>query len=369
MLLSHFDKEEQALIIYFKQMLDKYDDLPPESASVAPPAESEQAAQLEQPLTPPPSPHLQKAEAPEPASSRPVAFAGKSLEILLEAVEPHTETAELEKEQTEVQTLVPEQEVQSEAVTEDVQTAVQTTTAVQATEAQTEVQTAEVQAAEVQTTEVQAAEAQAEIQEQEVQTATATEEVQAPAQAEVQPEAVKEAEQLKAKEEITAEEAAKKAEDESLRWSNIETDAEFQALFFIVKGVRFAVPLVDLGGIYTISKPLTEIFGKPIWYRGMMDLKGKNINVVDTIRWVKPDAPVKNDYKYIIVLGSSLWSVGCDELEGNRFLKKDSVKWRQSAGGRPWLAGIVKEEMCALLHVKALIAMFEKGFELSNIVS
>ncbi|MCR5536565.1 MAG: chemotaxis protein CheW [Succinivibrio sp.] len=153
---------------------------------------------------------------------------------------------------------------------------------------------------------------------------------------------------------------------DGLQWENIETPNEFQALFFLARGVRFAVPLVDLGGIYECSN-VTSLFGKPAWYKGISDVRGRKINVVDTLKWVKPDVKVDSEFKYIILLGDSLWSICCDELEGNRYLNKENVKWRQNAGNRPWLAGIVKKEMCALLHVNALVTMFGEGFDLKTL--
>ena len=149
-------------------------------------------------------------------------------------------------------------------------------------------------------------------------------------------------------------------------WHNIELPKEFQALFFLVKGIRFAVPLVNLGGIFQ-SEKITPLFGKPKWFMGIADIRGKKMNVVDTLKWVKSDAPDSENYEYKIALDNTLWSIGCDELEGNRILSNDSVTWRQHSGNRPWLAGIVKKEMCALLHVEELIKMCEKGVNLKDL--
>lgn len=160
-------------------------------------------------------------------------------------------------------------------------------------------------------------------------------------------------------------EASAPAEPDVLQWQNVELPSEFQALFFMVRGVRFAVPLVDLGGIFEMGK-LTAIVGRPHWHQGLIDIRGKKINVVDTMRWVKPDVMDEHEYSYLIVLGNSRWAVACDELEGNRKLSFDNVKWRKCAGSRPWLAGIVKKEMCALFHVQALTEMFERGFTLDG---
>ena len=126
------------------------------------------------------------------------------------------------------------------------------------------------------------------------------------------------------------------------------------------------MPLVNLGGIFQ-SEKITPLFGKPKWFMGIADIRGKKMNVVDTLKWVKSDAPDSENYEYKIALDNTLWSIGCDELEGNRILSNDSVTWRQHSGNRPWLAGIVKKEMCALLHVEELIKMFEKGVNLKDL--
>ncbi len=149
----------------------------------------------------------------------------------------------------------------------------------------------------------------------------------------------------------------------SLNWSNISLDDEFQVLFFLVKGVRFAVPLLVLGGIYEINH-LTKIAKRPDWYLGLADMRGEKISVVDTLRYVKPEDTAEHSYQYMIVLNHSKWALGADVLEGNRIIEKTQVKFRQKALSRPYLAGIVKKEMCALLHVPALIAMLDRGLAL-----
>ncbi len=153
----------------------------------------------------------------------------------------------------------------------------------------------------------------------------------------------------------------------SANWRNVDLGAQFQVLFFLVQGVRFAVPLIDLGGIFECDK-ITQLFGKPSWFMGITDVRGAKINIVDTLRWVMPeigDSPDK--YPYLISLGKSQWSIGCDVLEGNRTLTSSQIKWREIPGNRPWLAGIVTSEKCALLHVSALIALFEAGADIDDL--
>ena len=206
-----------------------------------------------------------------------------------------------------------------------------------------------------------------------VETAVQTEtEVQTETAVETVVEEQTEVEQATASDAVVADENVAQAEQEQsndeapYNWTNIEMPDEFQVLFFLVKGIRFAVPLVNLGGIFQCDK-VTPLFGKPDWFQGIADIRGRKMNVVDTLKWVKSDAPQSDKYEYMISLDKTLWSIGCDVLEGNRILNKENITWRQTAGNRPWLAGIVKKEMCALLHVKALIKMFENGVNLKDL--
>ena len=168
------------------------------------------------------------------------------------------------------------------------------------------------------------------------------------------------------KEVATEQELQETPKESPYEWKNIEMPNDFQALFFQVRGIRFAVPLVDLGGIFQCDK-ITPLFGKPKWFMGIADIRGRKMNVVDTIKWVKSDVEPADKYEYMIALGKTLWSISCEKLEGKKILDKDNVTWRENAGNRPWLAGIVKKEMCALLHVDALIKMFENGVNLKDL--
>lgn len=143
-------------------------------------------------------------------------------------------------------------------------------------------------------------------------------------------------------------------------WRNMETEAHFQALFFEVAGMTFAVPLTHLGGIYQLTR-LTSLFGKPAWFAGIMTERERQLSVVDTARWAMPGHIQDEEYQYVVTLGESHWGLSCHQLKGTSLLSREQVKWRTTPGSRPWLAGMVKEKMCALLHVDALIALLEQG--------
>nr|WP_086941147.1 chemotaxis protein CheW [Thaumasiovibrio occultus] len=150
------------------------------------------------------------------------------------------------------------------------------------------------------------------------------------------------------------------------QWQNIDNLAEFQVLFFVVQDVTFAVPLAELGGIHRVGH-LNNLPGKPPWYLGLQTTKDQQYDVVDTAFWSMPDMlkddEYKSKYQYIVMLGSSRWGLACNELNGTQSLTPNMVRWREQAGKRPWLAGMVKEKMCALIHVEALINMLNAGLD------
>lgn len=141
--------------------------------------------------------------------------------------------------------------------------------------------------------------------------------------------------------------------------------ANFQVLYFEVAGLTLAVPLTSLGGIQKLKK-VNQLFGKPAWFMGVQLNREQQINVVDTTRWVMPEKYTDQlaqslDYQYIILLGDSGWGLACERLVDADPLDHDEIKWRQTPGKRPWLAGTVKSRMCGLLAVDALVGLLEQG--------
>ncbi|MCG9756926.1 chemotaxis protein CheW [Shewanella insulae] len=144
-----------------------------------------------------------------------------------------------------------------------------------------------------------------------------------------------------------------------------QLDDEFQVLFFKVAGLTLAVPLVSLGGIVKVDR-INHIMGRPAWYLGVQTHRDSQLNVVDSGAWVMPEKyddelAQSVDYQYIVLLEDSNWGLACESLVNSVRILKSEVNWRTKAGKRPWLAGVVKEQMCGILHVQALIELLNLG--------
>jgi purine-binding chemotaxis protein CheW len=166
--------------------------------------------------------------------------------------------------------------------------------------------------------------------------------------------------------EVEAEASLQPQESKQLTWTSSQRAESFQVLYFEVNGVTFAVPLDELGGIHKIGE-LSHLIGRPSWYLGLQTSRDSQLDVVDTAKWVMPeklqDDLYKDEYQYIVMLGQSNWGLASNQLKGTELLELEAIRWRKNAGKRPWLAGMVKEKMCALVHVDALIEMLKSGLD------
>lgn len=160
--------------------------------------------------------------------------------------------------------------------------------------------------------------------------------------------------------------AASSVKPEEPEWNNIRYEGERQCLFFTAGGIKLAVRLADLGGISNMAQ-ITRMPG-PAWYLGMMPVRDRKFRIVDTVKWMVPesDQSALAPYRYVIHLGSSGWAIGCHELLSSEKVDGESVKWRETPGQRPWLAGIVKTKMCVLLNVEELVKLLEQGVDIRS---
>lgn len=148
-------------------------------------------------------------------------------------------------------------------------------------------------------------------------------------------------------------------------WENLDVENEFQVLFFELAGLNFAVPLIDLGGIHHLDSSLNSIIGKPDWFSGVISHGESLYNIVDTAQWIGTGESSQSlSYSHYILLGSTEWGLSCEKLLGTETLTPDMVKWRKVSGKRPWLAGMVKDKMCALIHTQELIKILNSGMNI-----
>jgi purine-binding chemotaxis protein CheW len=131
----------------------------------------------------------------------------------------------------------------------------------------------------------------------------------------------------------------------------------FQVLLFDVQGLKLALPLHELNGIFRYPESkLPRLPGKPTHFLGLYRHLDYTAQIVDTGHVVLPaefqhDAAPPN---YIILIDDYKWGLSANDIIAVTTLSPDEVKWRKQLGNRPWLAGTVLSQMCSILNVEML---------------
>ncbi|KEY91148.1 hypothetical protein CF67_04152 [Candidatus Photodesmus blepharus] len=148
---------------------------------------------------------------------------------------------------------------------------------------------------------------------------------------------------------------------------NVKRIKKIPVLYFEINAITFAVPLDELGGVYRIKK-LNHLIGKPNWYLGLQINKNSKLNVVDAVQWGLSGKGNCEDYRkpyqYIVMLGKSTWGLASTDVKSTEILDIDKIYWRKNTGRQPWLSGMIKEKMCALIYVEALVVMLSAGLDI-----
>ncbi len=135
-------------------------------------------------------------------------------------------------------------------------------------------------------------------------------------------------------------------------------ESAFEALLFDVAGLALAVPLSALGTIYRFeAEELTQLFGQPDWFLGILSTPRGNLKVLETACWVMPErytAGTRDNLKYVISINGCDWGLAVHQVRHTIALQPDQVRWRTQRSQRAWLAGTVIEHMCALLDLEVL---------------
>jgi purine-binding chemotaxis protein CheW len=139
----------------------------------------------------------------------------------------------------------------------------------------------------------------------------------------------------------------------------------FQCLSFQVAGLTLAAPLEKLHGIVKWDATITALPGYAPWFMGLLQNRGRNVQVVDTAQIVmtdgrRPDMREANErVQFVVLIDGGRWGLAVDKIAEVVTLEPEAVRWSSANGKRPWLAGTVIERMCALLDMDSLCAQLQ----------
>jgi purine-binding chemotaxis protein CheW len=150
----------------------------------------------------------------------------------------------------------------------------------------------------------------------------------------------------------TSDTIVRKTRDVSISLKN-SLSTSFQVLLCDINNLTIAIPLVELGGIYKLTK-ISPIAKQPFWCKGIFIKGDDKYTCIDAAAWLMPSGqlgtkPSAQEYKFAVQLGKSEYVLCCNGISTTLEISKDEVKWRNNMQVQPWLAGLIKDKMCALV--------------------
>lgn len=138
----------------------------------------------------------------------------------------------------------------------------------------------------------------------------------------------------------------------------------FQCLLFKVSGLTLAVPLLKLNSVIPWTDKITQTPNKTPWYLGLVKSHESNVKVIDTAMMVLPenrrssiDLDPAHRFSHILLVDNYSWGLACDAIGEVIWLDQHKVKWRSDKTRRPWLAGTVLEQLCAIMDTEVFAQM------------
>jgi purine-binding chemotaxis protein CheW len=139
-------------------------------------------------------------------------------------------------------------------------------------------------------------------------------------------------------------------------------ETPFDVLLIDVNGVQLAMPLEALDAIYPLKGDLTPLFGQAKWFMGLQKTIAGNVSVINTAQFVMPeryDKDQPSQCKYSVAINGSGWGLAVDNIHQPVLVNPGDVRWRVKRASRPWMAGMVKDHMCALIDIPYLANLLQ----------
>jgi len=124
--------------------------------------------------------------------------------------------------------------------------------------------------------------------------------------------------------------------------------ASFEAMVFVVKKMKFAIPVSAIKTSQPVSSELKKMPNQPEWVMGL-DCSGASFTaLVDTGLLLLNQA--SKDYQQQILLAESQWGLAVDKILNNVHITSEDVNWRAEATTRQWLSGLDPKQQLAIIE-------------------
>jgi len=131
----------------------------------------------------------------------------------------------------------------------------------------------------------------------------------------------------------------------------------FDAIVLDSGGLKFAVPMVNLGNIYNLDPSLSKMPGQEKSVLGLQKTPSGTVKAVNALLLLAPElyaqAPFE-ELNFLVTFNCCDWGLAVKSVGQPSEFKREDVAWPKKPSRKPWLKGILKTEMCALVDVSEL---------------
>ncbi len=167
---------------------------------------------------------------------------------------------------------------------------------------------------------------------------------------------------------VDTEQAEEVAENTLLDGQPEWAEKAFQTLFIDIDGMDIAIPMEAMSGIRKYPDELTQLPNTASWVDGTFKSHGQSIQVVNARklfllsnnREVDGDEELKAP-EFIVQIGDGRWGLACHSADRAVMLEPEQVRWSGAERRRPWMLGMIKEHLCALLDGDEFIKYLDDG--------
>ena len=142
----------------------------------------------------------------------------------------------------------------------------------------------------------------------------------------------------------------------------------FQTLFIDIDGMDIAIPMEAMSGIRKYPDTLTQLPNAAAWIDGTFKSHGQNIQVVNARKLflLSNDREIDSEEElkkpeFIVQVGDGRWGLACHSADRAAMLEPDQIRWSGAERRRPWLLGMIKKHLCALLDGDEFIKYLDSG--------
>ncbi|MDX1810881.1 MAG: chemotaxis protein CheW [Gammaproteobacteria bacterium] len=149
---------------------------------------------------------------------------------------------------------------------------------------------------------------------------------------------------------------AQQAAERIPKWA----ESGFSALNFRSAGLQLYIPVSFVRGIKNITGQQFTPGDNGDCVKGIVAMKDKSITVIDTEKLVMTGKGRTIDYQhpdansYLILIGDGSFGLICDTIGQVKQMAVEDVHWRVNSSRRKWLAGMLQNEVAALIDPRRL---------------